>query len=257
MKQRPEGTTQEVGRRTPCQARIATSNPSLDPMTTQTPPATIGLLLSGGLDSAILLGHLLEQGHGVQPIFVRSQLAWEGEELRAVEGFLSALAQPRLAELVTLEMPLGDLYEGHWSITGQDTPDAASPDDAVYLPGRNPLLMIKAVVWCRLNRIEHLALGVLGTNPFADATPDFFDGFEEAMARAIRGRVRLLRPLAGMTKREVMQLGRALPLELTFSCIAPVDGLHCGGCNKCAERHAAFGLIAMDDPTEYAVPVPS
>ena len=33
-----------------------------------------------------------------------------------------------------------------------------------------------------------------------------------------------------------MALGRGLPLELTFSCIAPVAGQHCGRCNKCAER---------------------
>jgi len=39
---------------------------------------------------------------------------------------------------------------------------------------------------------------------------------------------------------------------LTFSCIAPVDGLHCGRCNKCAERAAAFRLTGTDDPTPYA-----
>ena len=37
-----------------------------------------------------------------------------------------------------------------------------------------------------------------------------------------------------------MALGRGLPLELTFSCISPLRGLHCGHCNKCAERQAAF-----------------
>ena len=37
-----------------------------------------------------------------------------------------------------------------------------------------------------------------------------------------------------------MELGRDMPLELTFSCIDPRDGLHCGRCNKCAERQEAF-----------------
>jgi 7-cyano-7-deazaguanine synthase len=54
-----------------------------------------------------------------------------------------------------------------------------------------------------------------------------------------------------MTKRQVMQLGRELPLELTFSCIAPVGELHCGRCNKCAERQAAFHEAAIVDRTIY------
>jgi 7-cyano-7-deazaguanine synthase len=49
-----------------------------------------------------------------------------------------------------------------------------------------------------------------------------------------------------------MNLGRDLPLELTFSCLAPHSGLHCGRCNKCAERQRAFSLIELSDPTIYA-----
>ena len=41
-------------------------------------------------------------------------------------------------------------------MNGNGVPDADSPDDAVYLPGRNPLLLVKAAVWCRLNAIEQL-----------------------------------------------------------------------------------------------------
>jgi 7-cyano-7-deazaguanine synthase len=49
-----------------------------------------------------------------------------------------------------------------------------------------------------------------------------------------------------------MELGRDCPLELTFSCIAPVDDLHCGVCNKCAERQTAFRLVNRRDLTRYA-----
>ena len=48
-----------------------------------------------------------------------------------------------------------------------------------------------------------------------------------------------------------MRLGRDYPLGLTFSCIAPERGLHCGGCNKCAERQEAFRDAGMADPTRY------
>jgi 7-cyano-7-deazaguanine synthase len=55
-----------------------------------------------------------------------------------------------------------------------------------------------------------------------------------------------------MNKQQVMALGRELPLELTFSCISPVNGFHCGRCNKCAERQEAFRQAALTDKTIYA-----
>ena len=213
--------------------------------------STIGLLISGGLDSCILLKHLLSEGQRVQPFYIRSQLRWEEEELRAARAFLRALNDENIERLVVLEMPLKDLYGRHWSTNGQGVPDNKTTDDAVYLPGRNPLLIIKALLWCGLHGIDQLALAVLGSNPFGDATTKFFADFESALDRATGGRVRVLRPFALLDKRQVMQLGRDLPLELTFSCIAPVDGLHCGVCNKCAERQKAFRLIDLKDPTNY------
>ena len=59
-------------------------------------------------------------------------------------------------------------------------------------------------------------------------------------------------PFVSLTKFRVMQLGRNCPLELTFSCVAPSDGLHCGVCNKCGERRAAFRAVGRPDLTRYA-----
>lgn len=224
-------------------------------MTAERVSSTTGVLLSGGLDSSILLGTLLKEGCRVRPFYVRTQLVWEPEELRAARRWLEALSSPALGELVLLDLPLADLYQDHWSVTGRNAPDVATPDDAVYLPGRNALLVIKAALWCQLHGIEELALGVLESNPFADATAAFFDHFESALNCGCGSRLRIVRPFARLSKRQVMERGRDLPLDLTFSCIAPMGGLHCGRCNKCAERNAAFRLIDAEDPTEYDVPV--
>lgn len=212
----------------------------------------IGVLLSGGLDSSILLGYLLAQGFEVQPFYVRSGLAWEPEELQAMQSYLVAVRRERLRDLVVLDLPVSDLYENHWSQTGQDVPNATSPDDAVYLPGRNVLLITKAAVWCQLHGIRQLALGVLGTSPFADASVAFFTALQAALNCSRDGPIRLLRPFADMTKPDVMKLGHALPLEHTFSCIAPQGRLHCGLCNKCTERQSAFTQLGIKDPTRYA-----
>jgi 7-cyano-7-deazaguanine synthase len=215
-------------------------------------PPPVAVLFSGGLDSSILLAHLLAKGRQVVPLYVDCELVWQPEELRWARRYLRAVDAPGLAELVILRMPLADLYDDHWSITGCGVPGAHEPDEHVYLPGRNPLLMIKAHVWCRLHGVSQLALGSLKSNPFADATDDFFAAFETAMDRAVSGNVKIVRPLADLDKRQVMELGRQMPLEWTFSCLAPVGGFHCGTCNKCAERQAAFQLGGLPDPTRYS-----
>jgi 7-cyano-7-deazaguanine synthase len=214
--------------------------------------ATVGLLLSGGLDSGILLGQLLAGGRRVQPFYVRSQFVWEQAELSAARALLGATASRKTEPLAVLQMPLKDLYGRHWSTNGQHTPDAQSPDEAVYLPGRNALLAIKPALWCAMHGIEELALAVLASNPFADATDEFFRDFAALIQRSTGSRLRFTRPFAHLDKREVLELGRGLPLELTFSCIAPVDDLHCGRCNKCAERQRAFRSLQSPDPTRYA-----
>jgi 7-cyano-7-deazaguanine synthase len=103
-----------------------------------------------------------------------------------------------------------------------------------------------------MNGVENLAMATLSNNPFDDATPEFFARFEDMIHIAAGAAVRIARPFKRLSKRRVMELGHHLPLALTFSCLSPVDGLHCGCCNKCAERQLAFSQAGIDDGTEYA-----
>ncbi|HEY2147079.1 MAG TPA: 7-cyano-7-deazaguanine synthase, partial [Pirellulales bacterium] len=219
---------------------------------TSTDRLAIGVLASGGLDSCILVSHLLSQGRTVWPIYVRSGLVWQAEELRHLRRYLEQVGGPRLRELALLDLPLGDLYAAHWSVTGTGVPGESTPDDAVYLPGRNILLTIKPALWCEQRAIGELALATLRSNPFDDASDEFFAAYQAALDRGGAGAVKIVRPFAALEKREVMRLGRDCPLAETFSCIAPVGGLHCGRCNKCAERKAAFASVEICDPTKYA-----
>lgn len=212
-----------------------------------------GVMLSGGLDSCIVLAHLLAQRRQVQPFYIRTGVNWERCELVAAEQFLKAVDSPLLLPLIKLELPLRDIYGQHWSLTGTQVPDAVSPDEAVFLPGRNALLMVKAVVWCQLNGVDELALATLGTSPFADASVEFVNRFQDAMSFGAARPVRIVLPFADQGKRAVMELGRQLPLHFSFSCIAPVAGLHCGKCNKCEERRQSFRRAEMEDLTNYYV----
>jgi 7-cyano-7-deazaguanine synthase len=214
-------------------------------------PKELAILVSGGLDSAILLGIACRFGSIVHPLYVRNGHVWQSTEEAHLRDYLESLDGSNLRPLHVLDVPVADLYRTHWSITGREVPDAQSADEAVFLPGRNVLLLDKALLWCHLHRVGAVAVGHLKSNPFPDATAPFFNGLEEAVNQAVGGKVEILRPFADMSKAEVMRLGCDLPLEKTFSCICPVAGEHCGICNKCGERRKAFADAQMPDRTAY------
>src|SRR3989338_2696832 len=93
-------------------------------------------LISGGLDSAVLLRRLLKHGY-VIPVYVRCGLVWEPAEMYWLRRLLRALSTPALRPLRAIPLPMRALYGPHWSLTGRRMPGARSADAAVYLPGRN------------------------------------------------------------------------------------------------------------------------
>jgi 7-cyano-7-deazaguanine synthase len=216
-------------------------------------PQEIVVLASGGVDSAILVANQAAQGQLVQPMYIRFGLAWEQIEEAHLRRFLDALSgRDGIRPLAVLELPIADVYDDHWSVTGTDTPDESTPDDAVYLPGRNLLLLAKTTVWCALHGVGRIALGTLQGNPFADSTPDFLSGLAGIATLALDHPLEVLTPFADLSKAEVLALGRGLPFEHTFSCVAPVGARHCSTCNKCAERRKAFAEADIEDRTPYA-----
>ncbi len=226
------------------------------PVSTAWPPpaprAPLAVLVSGGLDSAVLLAEAARAYPAVYPLYVRTGLFWEAVERTYLDRFLHAIRAPNLRPLHVLEQPVADVYGPHWSITGEGVPAAGTPDADVYLPGRNVFLLAKALVWCHLNGAPEVATAPLECNPFPDATPAFYDGFAALVSGAVGGNVRVLRPYSALHKTDVLHRGRGLPLEHTFSCIRPTNGLHCGACSKCWERQQGFAAAGLSDPTAYA-----
>jgi 7-cyano-7-deazaguanine synthase len=217
-----------------------------------------GVLLSAGLDSAVLAA-VEARTAVVHPIYVSAGLAWEADELRALDRLLSA---PPLAgnaaPLARLTFTVRDLYPAtHWALRGEP-PGFDTPDEHVYLAGRNVVLLSKAAIYCAQHRISRIALGPLAGNPFPDATREFFDAMARALSIGLAQPIEVHTPFATMHKADVVKLGLSLgmPLELTLSCMNPRGGLHCGQCSKCRERRDAFDAAGISDPTTYASPPP-
>jgi 7-cyano-7-deazaguanine synthase len=215
------------------------------------------VLFSGGLDSAVLLALERESFAPVWPIHVRAGLAWEAAEAAAIDRLLAAppLAG-RIEPLITLSVDMRDVYRPtHWAIEGRP-PAYDTPDEDVYIDGRNVVLLAKSAVYAARVGIGRIALGPLAGNPFPDATPRFFSAMAEALSLGLDRPIEIATPLVSKRKAEVVKLGLALgvPLGQTLSCMNPGEGgRHCGGCSKCRERHDAFVEAGVADPTDYVI----
>lgn len=209
-------------------------------------------LVSGGVESAALLEYLIRRGVRVQPLYVRQGYRWEAVELQWLKRLLRAWPRRRLAPLVVLQAPVKPFALRHWALGRGPVPGARTPDRAMELPARNLFLFAAAGAWCARHGVRSVAHGTLATNPFPDARPDFFRGMSFVLSRALKRKFQLEAPLRHLTKAQVVRLADPRLLRLSFSCINPQRGRHCGRCNKCAERQHAFRRAHLPEPTRYA-----
>ena len=208
------------------------------------------VLVSGGLDSAVLLQEALDRGWEVYPLFVSAGFVWEQAELHWLRRLLESLADPRLKSLAVFQCPLREFFPSHWAFTSHGVPDAASEDSAVYLPARNLQLLTQAAVYAQSREISEIWIGVLSANPFGDGQREFFDSFERTCRLGLPRPLRIEAPFRELSKAKVVHRHPNFPYELTFSCIRPNGIAPCGACNKCEERRKAFLALGIQEKTE-------
>src|SRR5262245_43413403 len=203
----------------------------------------------------------------VQPLYVRVGLAWEHAERQAIDRFIEAAGlDGRVRPLAVLSVDMTDVYpRSHWAVEGRP-PGYHTPDEDVYLPGRNVILFGKAGVFCAASGIGRIVIGTLDHNPFPDATPAFRAAMQTALGLGLGHELVIEAPYAQASKASVIRRGIELgaPLALTLSCMQPAKAsasltagppgefMHCGLCSKCRERHLAFVEAGVPDPTSYA-----
>jgi 7-cyano-7-deazaguanine synthase len=227
------------------------------------PEKYISVLFSGGLDSAVLVAEAAAStadsaGQAretrVVPIYISVGFAWEDEERAMARRLFAAPPFDGAVEpLVELRFDMRDIFPAtHWAVRGEP-PAFDTPDEDVYLDGRNVILLSKAAVYMARHDMSRVLIGPLAGNPFPDATPSFFAAMVRALSLGLAHPIAIDAPFAALHKSEVIRKGVELgvPLELTLSCMQPKDGLHCGRCSKCRERRDAFHEAGVADPTAY------
>src|SRR5277367_1071844 len=178
----------------------------------------IAVLASGGLDSSILMADKARSAE-IHPLYVQWGLPWEVTERESLQAFLSAIKSPNTSSPTVISVPIKAVYGDHWSLRSDRVPSADDPDSAVFLPGRNILLIGLAAVWCSTHDVSKIAIGSLAGNPFPDATPKFFSDFASALSSGMNHPIEVKAAFRDLRKWELIKLFSHLPLGSTLTCM--------------------------------------
>ncbi len=218
------------------------------------PLQPVAVLLGGGVESTALVRGFLDEGRGVVPVHVNCGLIWDDCEAQFVRRFCAAVATPALAPLVEIRLPLDGFLAGHWAVTGQNVPRAGASAADLEIPLRNLTLLSFALHAVKPGEPADLALGTTADNCYRDGSRIYFDKCEELLSLEAGRPVKVLTPLIGLNKAQVIRQSDPAVLALSFSCVDPQGELHCGRCIKCGRRQSSFRAAGVPDPTVYVSP---
>jgi 7-cyano-7-deazaguanine synthase len=220
-------------------------------------PAVI--LLSGGLDSATVLGIARQAGYACHTLSLDYGQRHTAELAAAARVARSLGA----VEHRVMRLGLGDIGGSALtdaSIAVPESPTAGIP--VTYVPARNTVMLALALAWAEVLGSRDLFIGVnaVDYSGYPDCRPEFIAAFEHMANLATRAgvegaRLQVHAPLQHLSKAEIIQRGTELGVDYaqTVSCYqADAEGRACGRCDACRLRREGFVAASLADPTRYA-----
>lgn len=220
------------------------------------------VLVSGGLDSAVVLAHAQARG------YVCHALSFDyGQrhriELKAARRVCAALgaASQRVVKLDMRAIGGSALTADIAVPKGRTEARMARDIPITYVPARNTIFLSYALALAEVIDARDLFIGVnaVDYSGYPDCRPEFIKAFERVArlgtkAGAGGARFAIHTPLISLSKGGIIKLGARLGVDfsLTHSCYDPVRGKACGRCDSCALRRRGFAQARLPDPTRYA-----
>lgn len=225
------------------------------------------VLVSGGMDSAVVLAIAREQGYAVHALSV-SYGQRHTSELAAATRVARALGAVAHKTVVVDLRSIG----GSALTADIDVPldtdhhpvgvDAIKDDIPVtYVPARNTIMLSIALGWAEVLGAADIFCGVnaVDYSGYPDCRPEFIAAFEQLANLATKAGVegaglRVHAPLQFLSKADIVREGLRLGVDFaqTVSCYqADSEGRACGHCDACRLRAEGFAVAGVADPTHY------
>jgi 7-cyano-7-deazaguanine synthase len=215
------------------------------------------VLFSGGLDSTTALAWALARYDRVHA------LSFDYGQRHRIEVGLARKAARRLGVAhIVLKVDLGQI--GGSALTDMDIPlprsarppKKAPGPPATYVPFRNGIFLALAAAWAETRGVRDLVCGfhVADSPDYPDTRRPFVRAMEKAIREgtkaAIGGqRPRVIAPLIGLSKADIIRKGLALGADYSYSvtCYAGAER-PCGACSSCRLRARAWKAVRREDP---------
>ena len=225
-----------------------------------TPRRRAVVLLSGGMDSAVVVAIAQAQGFEVHALSVRYGQRHTSE----LDAAARVAAQLGVAGHKTVDVDLRSIGGSALTDAGIDVPTDGDSGDAIpvtYVPARNTIMLSLALGWAEVLGASDIFCGVnaVDYSGYPDCRPEFVHAFERLANLATKAGVegaglRVHAPLQFMSKADIAREGVRLGVDfgLTVSCYqADADGRACRECDACRLRGQGFDAAGVVDPTRY------
>lgn len=208
------------------------------------------ILLSGGIDSTVLMAHANLAGRECYAVsFDYGQRhRVELESAKAVANYYGASHR-------IIKIDPG-AFSGSSLVNEVNVPKNRTVEQmnrsgipSTYVPARNTLFLSYAAGQAEILGAQEIYFGpnAMDYHCYPDCRESYIQAFQEVLNCATKqaiqsGGPKLITPLIHLDKSQIIQLGKQLgaPLELTMSCYDPQNGKHCRVCDACTIRFAAF-----------------
>jgi 7-cyano-7-deazaguanine synthase len=216
------------------------------------------VLLSGGLDSATVLGMARAQNflcHALSVDYGQRHQA----ELDAAARVAAGLGA---SEHRIMRVDLAGIGGSALTDASVAVPEVSSDGIPVtYVPARNTLLLSLALGWAEVLGATDIFVGVnaVDYSGYPDCRPAFVHAFEHLARLATKAGVegaefKIHAPLINLSKADIVKAGSRLGIDygMTVSCYqADAQGRACGKCDSCRLRAEGFSAAGIADPTHY------
>ena len=212
------------------------------------------IILSGGMDSAVLLARELSLGARVAALSFDYGSKHNCRELPMAADIC---ARSGISHTI-VQMPfINELFSSSLLQSGTGIPDgayAAATMKSTVVPFRNGIFLAIAVGYAESIGASRVLIGSHAGDHhiYPDCRPEFNAAMDRSARLGTDGAVRLDAPFAAMDKRAIGDLGRGLGVDFTrtWTCYKGGD-THCGACGACDERKFALRHDQGLDPTTY------
>ena len=216
--------------------------------------------LSGGMDSATLLGILLGQGfevHCCTFYYGSKHNKWENQAAKDLVEFYKASGKV-IHYMIDLSIAFKH-FQSSLLLTGAEIPEGHYEAESMrqtVVPGRNMIFASIMAGLAESIEAEAVALGVHQGDHhiYPDCRKEFIKALDSAVYLSSDRKVQIIVPLMDDTKFSILEKGMNLmvpiPYQLTRTCYKDQE-FACGKCGSCQERLEAFSKLGISDPVQY------